>query len=239
MSPDSNPESNQDQTTGLDWRKALLLPAVALGGILMGILLFATVMANEIYEYQDTVDGVHLPQVDAIVVLAGGRGRITSAGDLWYHYHTNYQADPTQSAGRKGPVLYVSGMGHQSNWASFAKQVRRGVVEIMRPEDVVLETESSNTEENAQWLVKTVKERGWSKILLTTSSYHMKRARMMLEKTFRSEKIPITIDTLSIYQDPFEPTEWRASILGVRVTLTEYIKLIFYKYFWTPDPITY
>jgi uncharacterized SAM-binding protein YcdF (DUF218 family) len=217
----------------LDWRKALLLPAVALGGILMGILLFATVMANEIYEYQDTVDGVHLPQVDAIVVLAGGRGRITSAGDLWYHYHTAYQTG--QTGIKAGPVLYVSGMGHQSNWISFAKQVRRGVVEIMRPEDVVLETESSNTEENAQWLVKTVRLRGWSKILLTTSSYHMKRARMMLEKTFRAEKIPITIDTLSIYQDPFEPSEWRSSLLGVRVTLTEYMKLIFYKYFWTPD----
>jgi uncharacterized SAM-binding protein YcdF (DUF218 family) len=219
----------------LDWRKALLLPAVALGGILMGILLFATVMANEIYEYQDTVDGVHLPEVDAIVVLAGGRGRITSAGDLWYHYHTLFQGD---HAGLKsGPVLYVSGMGHQSNWVSFTKQVRRGVAENMRPEDVVLETESSNTEENAQWLVKTVKLRGWSKILLTTSSYHMKRARMMLEQTFRAEKIPITIDTLSIYQDPFEPSEWRSSLLGVRVTLTEYIKLIFYKYFWTPDSV--
>jgi uncharacterized SAM-binding protein YcdF (DUF218 family) len=211
----------------LDWRKALLLPAVALGGILMGMLLFATVMANEIYEYQDTVDGVHLPQVDAIVVLAGGRGRITSAGDLWYHYHT--------SDFKPGPVLYVSGMGHQSNWSSFAKQVRSGVVGVMHPEDVVLETESSNTEENAQWLVKTVRQRGWSKILLTTSSYHMKRARMMLEKTFRAEKIPITIDTLSIYQDPFEQSEWRSSFLGVRVTLTEYLKLIFYKYFWTPD----
>jgi uncharacterized SAM-binding protein YcdF (DUF218 family) len=226
-----------EPTNHLDWRKALLLPAVALGGILIGILLFATVMANEIYEYQDSVDGVHLPEVDAIVVLAGGRGRITSAGDLWYHYHTEFQSG--HSSHPAGPVLYVSGMGHQSNWASFAKQVRRGVVEIMRPEDVVLETESSNTEENAQWLVRTVKQRGWSKILLTTSSYHMKRARMMLEKTFRAEKIPITIDTLSIYQDPFEPSEWRSSILGVRVTLTEYIKLVFYKYFWTPDVITY
>jgi uncharacterized SAM-binding protein YcdF (DUF218 family) len=219
--------------TRLDWRKALLLPAVALGGIIMGILMFATVMANEIYEYQDTVDGVHLPEVDAIVVLAGGRGRITSAGDLWYHYHTVAQAGLIGS--KPGPVLYVSGMGHQSNWASFAKQVRSGVVGVMHPEDVVLETESSNTEENAQWLVKTVKQRGWSKILLTTSSYHMKRARMMLEKTFHAEKIPITIDTLSIYQDPFEPSEWRSSLLGVRVTLTEYMKLIFYKYFWTPD----
>jgi uncharacterized SAM-binding protein YcdF (DUF218 family) len=217
----------------IEWRKALLLPAVALLGVLVGVLLFATVMAGEIYDYQDTVDGVHLPPVDAIVVLAGGRGRISSAGDLWYHYHSldHSLAQSPQSS----PVLYVSGMGHQSNWTSFAKQVRRGVVEVMRPDDVVLETESANTEENARWLVRTVKQRGWHRILLTTSSYHMKRARMMLEKTFKLENIPLTIETLSIYQDPFEPVEWRSSLLGVRVTLTEYFKLVFYQFFWTPE----
>ena len=45
----------------------------------LGALALAYVMAGDIYEYQDTVDGVHLPEVDAIVCLAGGRGRAAEA----------------------------------------------------------------------------------------------------------------------------------------------------------------
>jgi uncharacterized SAM-binding protein YcdF (DUF218 family) len=213
------------------WKKVLLLPMVAITGMVVGALLLASVMAGEIYEYQDTVDGVHLPQVDAIVVLAGGRGRISTAGDLWNRYREQFPKDQV-------PVLYVSGMGHQSSWSSFARQLRRGVLEVIRPENVVLETESMNTEENARWLVRTVKQRGWKKILLTTSSYHMKRARMMLDETFRSLGTPVAIETLSIYQDPFEQAEWRSSFIGFRVTLIEYIKLIYYKHFWVPDTTT-
>jgi uncharacterized SAM-binding protein YcdF (DUF218 family) len=210
------------------WKKVLLLPVVAIVGMVIGALLFASVMAGEIYEFQDTVDGVHLPQVDAIVVLAGGRGRISNAGDLWNRYREQFPRDQV-------PVLYVSGMGHQSSWSSFARQLRRGVLEVIRPENVVLETESMNTEENARWLVRTVRQRGWKKILLTTSSYHMKRARMMLDETFRSLGTPVAIETLSIYQDPFEQAEWRSSFIGFRVTLIEYLKLIYYKHFWVPD----
>jgi uncharacterized SAM-binding protein YcdF (DUF218 family) len=201
---------------------------VAITGMVVGALLLASVMAGEIYEYQDTVDGVHLPQVDAIVVLAGGRGRISTAGDLWNRYREQFPKDQV-------PVLYVSGMGHQSSWSSFARQLRRGVLEVIRPENVVLETESMNTEENARWLVRTVKQRGWKKILLTTSSYHMKRARMMLDETFHSLGTPVAIETSSIYQDPFEQAEWRSSFIGFRVTLIEYIKFIYYRHFWVPD----
>jgi uncharacterized SAM-binding protein YcdF (DUF218 family) len=210
-----------------DWQKVVILPIVALVGMFVGALLFATVMSGEIYEYQDSMDGIHLPQVDAIVVLAGGRGRISSAGDIWARYREQYPE-------RRPPVLYVSGMGHQSSWTSFTRQLRRGVVDLIRPEQVILETESSNTEENARWLMRTVKQRGWHHILLTTSSYHMKRARMVVDRIFRSAGVPLTVETLSIFQDPFEPGEWRSSVIGVRVTVTEYLKLVYYKYFWKP-----
>src|SRR5690348_11457137 len=53
------------------------------GCLTLGIAYYS---AGEIYEYQDTVDGAHLPNIDAIVCLAGGRGRIAAAGDLWYRY---------------------------------------------------------------------------------------------------------------------------------------------------------
>ena len=42
------------------------------GAFVAGLLVLPLLLAGEIYDYQDTVDGVRLPSVDAIVVLAGG-----------------------------------------------------------------------------------------------------------------------------------------------------------------------
>ena len=211
-----------------------------LGGIIAGILALAFFLAGEIYDYQDTVDGVHLPPVDAIVCLAGGRGRIAAAGDVWYRYWELSRAiireagnDPVPP---KPPLFYVSGMGHQANWAVFASQVRRGVKAVIRPEDVALETESENTDANARWLAHYGYPRNWERILLITSTYHMKRARFIFEKELREAapegKRPISVETLSVYQDPFEPDEWRTALHGIRVTLLEYFKWIYYKNWW-------
>jgi uncharacterized SAM-binding protein YcdF (DUF218 family) len=214
---------------------------VAVGGLvvlLIGGLTYAYLSAGEIYEYQDTVDGVHLPQIDAIVCLAGGRGRIAAAADLWYRYWEISQA-PVPGAGRspvpaKPPILYLSGMGPQSNWNSLKRQVRRGVLSALKTENVVLETESSNTEENAKWLVRYARERGWERVLLMTSPYHMKRARMIFERVLEAQERPLLVETLSVYQEPFEQDEWRSGFHGIRVTLIEYFKLLWYRSFWEP-----
>ena len=197
-------------------------------------------LAGDVYEYQDTVDGVHLPPVDAVVCLAGGRGRIAAAGDVWYRYWERSRAI-LKDAGRDPvppppPIFYISGMGHQSNWSVLAMQVRRGVKAVIRPENVVMEVESENTDANARWLARYAYPRNWERILLITSSYHMKRARYIFERELKdwapSNRKVITVETLSVYQDPFEPDEWRTALHGIRVTMVEYFKGLYYKYFW-------
>lgn len=210
---------------------ALFLAAWA---IVFGGLALAYLTAGEIYEYEDTVDGVRLPTVDAIVCLAGGRGRIAAAGDLWYRYFEQSKSP----GGRKPPILYISGMGPLSDWSVFRAQLRRGVSEVIKPESVVLETESSNTDENAQWLDRYARERGWKRILLITSGYHMRRALHIFEhvvnKSGRQDAPKIRIETFSFHQEPFEPGEWRTGFQGVRVTVAEYLKGIYYRFFWLP-----
>ena len=198
---------------------------VGILGAFLGVWFFSFILAGDIYEYQDTVDGVHLPPVQVIVVLAGGRGRISAAADLWYRYR---EAAPTLAL--MTPVLFVSGMGHQSNWVSLSHQVRRGVFSALKPSDVVLETESGNTDANAEYFARYARERGWTQILLMTSPYHMKRARYVFER-----RLPgVHLETQSVFQDPFEASEWRFSIHGIRVTMDEYWKWIYYKLFWNP-----
>ncbi len=188
--------------------------------------------AGEIYDYQDTVDGAHLPQVDAIVCLAGGRGRIAAAGDLWYRYW-----EYSQKSGpilEKVPVLYFSGMGPQAKWNIVAKQLRRGVLSAIREESVVIEKESLNTGENALWLSQYAEIHHWRRILLLTSGYHMKRARFIFEQVLKGLDDPIQLETISVYQEPFVPEEWRAGPNGIRVTLIEYLKWVYYRSFWKP-----
>lgn len=192
-------------------------------------------LAGEIYDYQDTVDGVHLPEVDAIVCLAGGRGRITAAGDLWYHYLELSRKDSRSIS--KVPILYFSGTGPQMTWNLLERQFRRGISSSIRPENVIIEKESSNTDENARWLVKYAREHHWKKILLLTSSYHMRRARMMFDQILQGLDQPIQVETLSVYQEPFAPEEWRTGPNGIRVTVMEYLKWLYYRSFWKPQHV--
>lgn len=216
---------------------AVLLFFLLAAGLVGGIMAYLS--AGEIYDYQDSVDGVHLPRVDAIVCLAGGRGRIAAAGDLWYRYWEQSQY-PLGRVGRtfspeKPPVFYLSGTGPLANWSVLAHQVRRGVLDILKPVDVVMENHSTNTEENARWLVRYARQRGWEKVLMITSPYHMKRAKWIFEEVFRAEGLPITIETLSVYQEPFEPGEWKSGLHGIRVTIIEYLKWLYYHSFWKAD----
>jgi len=208
-------------------------------GMAIGALVLAYVSAGDLYEYQDTVDGVHLPHVDAIVVLAGGRGRIAAAGDLWYRYwelgHVPLREVGRHPAPKKPPILYLSGMGSQFSFNSLSLQVRRGVFEVLKTENVVLEKFSTNTEGNAKRLAEYAYDRKWERILLVTSPYHMRRAKLIFEGVFWYREQPVHVETLSVYQEPFDPNEWRKGLHGIEVTLTEYLKWVFYKRFWRPD----
>src|ERR1017187_6074086 len=101
---------------GTSLRRRLVLAGILAlgGGISFGIALFFR-FAGDIYDYQDTVDGVHLPHVDAIVCLAGGRGRIAAAGDIWYRYwelaHSPLVGIGKNPVPDQTPILYLSGMG--------------------------------------------------------------------------------------------------------------------------------
>ena len=218
------------------FRRWLKLLAALVTGMTLGALALAYTTAGEIYDYQDTVDGVHLPEVDAIVCLAGGRGRIAGAGDIWYRYwelvHTPLVGTDKSPIPERAPILYLSGMGLKSTFKVLSHQLRRGVLEVIKPENVILETESVNTEANARVLARFAKQRGWKKVLLITSSYHMKRARYMFDAVLKDEGLSVDVETLSVYQEPFEPGEWRASFHGIRVSVIEFLKWVYYKSFW-------
>lgn len=202
-------------------------------GVFLGGVSFSLISGGEIYEYQDSFDGVNLPAVDVIVCLGGGRGRISVAGDIWYRYWEQVNHSDA-GAGEKLPILYFSGMGKQTVFSTLSKQLRRGVRDAIRTEQVIIETESTNTEENAEVFARFAKEKKWKRLLLVTSRYHMRRARFIFERILWEKEVGMQINTASVYQEPFEPEEWRRSLHGIEVTLSEYFKWLGYRTFWTP-----
>ena len=200
-------------------------------GFTLGAFMLAFILAGDIYDYKDTAIGDSLLPVDAIVCLAGGRGRILAAGELWYRY-LDRVLEATADSQTPIPILYFSGLGHQANWSLLTRQLSRRVLQVVQPEDVVIENESANTGENAKWLLKIAQERHWKRIILLTSSYHMKRANYVFAQVLKAGGVSLQMDTISVTQEPFNSRQWRSGLWGIRVTLQEYVKWVYYKSLW-------
>ena len=233
--------SRQEQASR-PWLRVLL--SSALSAVFVSFLLIFWA-AGMIYDYQDTVDGASLPEVDAVVVLAGGRGRISTAGDVWYRYWEGAQVPLSGLGPRlpprvKVPVFYFSGVAKQATWPSVSRQLRRGVLSSITERDVILENQSENTIENIEWLIGTARAEGWKSLLLVTSSYHMRRARSLFEKTWEANfagkgELRPRLETLSVLTDPFEPGDWASSVAGIRVTMLEYLKWLYTETLWKAE----
>ena len=202
----------------------------ALVGFFSFSIILAYFWAGEIYDYQDTVARGQLPSVDVVVCLAGGRGRIGLAGDVWLQYWETAHAHLEK--GSRVPILYLAGMGPQVHWGQVIKQFKPQVQKVILPENVLIENESSNTVANAVWLAGYAKKRNWKNVLLLTSTYHMKRAQLIFERVLNSHENQVQLETLSVFQDPFSISHWRKESIGIRVTLLEYVKSLYYRFFW-------
>ena len=113
------------------------------------------------------------PAADAIILLGGGMGADTN--------HNSYAemasgADRVWQAARlfkaeKAPVIVATGFYPQDTTLPLLRDF--GIAE-----DCVSFLEARNTEEEA----KGIAEKGYKKVLLVTSAWHMKRARLMFKK---------------------------------------------------------
>ena len=124
------------------------------------------------------------PEADAIVLLGGSMGvdtNLSAYAEMWTSADRVWQAARLWKAG-KAPKIIATGNGAKESTLGLLKEM--GV-----KEECVEFVDARNTEEEAKGVGEVVfnaeKQRGReaeSKILLVTSAWHMKRARMMFEK---------------------------------------------------------
>lgn len=139
-------------------------PAVAV--VLLSIAAFLYLLADYAALGPETdAAGGRALHADAIVVLTGGRGRAEEGIKLL----------------RSGvaDILILSGVDRTASVDSIYAESR--LIKEIRGR-IILEKKSSNTHLNAVEVGKIMSERGLKSMVLVTSGYHLKRARLIFNR---------------------------------------------------------
>ena len=151
---------------------------------------------------------------DAIVVLAGGRGRIT-----------------------EGVRLFRQGRGSHLLLIGVDPSVRRH--ELYRPrsgdppaEQVILEKVSRNTLENAIYCKELLTRIQAGSILLITSRYHMKRSTLLFRSVLQKNVAihPYPVDSANLKEI------WWRDRSSIRLLFSEFYKYCMYRLFFLFSP---
>lgn len=120
---------------------------------------------------------------DYIVVISGGDtvGRTKKGIELYKQAYA--------------PKLLLSGDAADPKSPSNAKVMKRYAIENgVAEEDIIIEEDSKDTHENAtQSILKLIKVGPEQQIILVTSPYHSRRARVEFEKAFKDQTIEAKI----------------------------------------------
>jgi len=157
---------------------------------------------------------------DAIVVFAGGVGESGKAG-------VGVQERLTQAIG-----LYQTGMAPRMVFSSgFVFTMREA--QLMRavaidsgipPDAIVLEEQAANTYENVEFTRRILNEHKWTRVLLVSSPYHMRRAML----TWKKVAPEITVVPTPVPESQFYTHERGASLEQIRGIVHEYAALVAY-----------
>jgi len=157
---------------------------------------------------------------DAIVVFAGGVGesgqagggyqeRVKTAVDLYRAQYAQY-------------IILSSGFRFVFHEAEVMKGL--AMANGVPADAIVLEELAANTHENVLFTHEILARRGWRKILLVSSPYHMRRALL----TWHGSAPEITVIPTPVQQSLFYLHERGPSLDQVRGIMQEYLAIVAY-----------
>jgi uncharacterized SAM-binding protein YcdF (DUF218 family)/glycosyltransferase involved in cell wall biosynthesis len=157
---------------------------------------------------------------DAVVVFAGGVGESGKAGGGFQERVT--QAIDLYKAGHAPRLIFSSGYVFTLREAEVMKAV---AVDNGVPADaILLEEHAANTYENVVLTNRILEQHRWSRILLVSSPYHMRRAVL----TWKKVAPGVTVIAAPVPQSQFYTHERGASLEQIRGILFEYAALVGY-----------
>lgn len=185
----------------------------ALFSLLVIVLLVVTALFVD-FTYKTFSAKPRSVEVDAIVVLAGGKGRV-----------------------EEGVRLFREGRAHWLFLVGVDPSVRKSDLYLQRagdpaPERVVLEKASRNTLENALYGRDLLQAHGVRTVLLITSRYHLKRATLLLRNALPPQ--------VAIYPHPVDSTNirqnWWHHVGTFRLLFSEFYKYCLFRGFFMFAP---
>jgi uncharacterized SAM-binding protein YcdF (DUF218 family) len=149
-------------------------------------------------------------KADAIVVLAGGKGRVEEGVRLYREHQGRY--------------LFLIGVDPMVRKSDLFRE-RRGEG---GGEGVFLEKVSRNTLENALYARDMLLKKEVGSILLITSRYHMKRAVLLFRNTLPKEIAiyPYPVDSANLKED------WWSHGGSFRLLFSEFYKYCLFRFFF-------
>jgi uncharacterized SAM-binding protein YcdF (DUF218 family) len=138
--------------------------------------------------------GDPLAKADAIVAISGDTGaRTRTAVTLWKQGYA--------------PLLIFSGASQDPASVPSAELMKREAIAEGVPADaIVVEGESTTTEENAQRVAELMNARKLRTAILVTSPYHQRRAWMLFEREFDRR------GSLQLRNYPADDPEWDSNL---------------------------
>lgn len=150
--------------------------------------------------------GHTLAKADAIVVLTGGKGRISEGVALL-------------RAG-KGKVLIISGVAAEAS----ADSIFRSKLTREELAGIILEKKSRSTFENAVEVRRLAEERGLKSVVLLTSIYHMKRASFIFRHVMPAD---VVIEPYFVTTPNFNENRWWG-YNSIGLLAVEFVKYCWY-----------
>jgi len=176
--------------------------------LVLALLVLSVLFVDFVYKtYSLAQREVH---TDAIVVLAGGRGRV-----------------------EEGVKLYQAGQGHLLFLIGVDPLVKKG--ELYKGDDtenVFLEKVSRNTLENAIYARDLITKHRVSSIKLITSRYHMKRATLIFRNALAKDVAiyPHPVDSRNLKED------WWVHGGSFKLLFSEFYKYCMFRFFFMLAP---
>lgn len=182
--------------------------AFAIGGVAILVLFSLEPVSNAIlYGMEHDTPSTYRADVtyDAVIVLGGLTDEDVTKETGQPAYNDNVERMVmAHRLVRDGKAEYVVPSGGSGEAALMAEQLRDWGIEARR---IVLEDRARNTRENAVYTAEIIKARGWKKVLLVTSAFHMRRSVECFNAV--DLDLHLELDTLAVdYRATRRPRTW-------------------------------
>lgn len=170
------PKNWQERFLGLYRISRKRFLRLSFAATLLWIIIFYTPL---IWYLAEPLKLVQEPQnADAIVVFAGGVGESGQAGQ-GYDERVNYAVELYKKGYAKNLIFST---GARSTFPEPYIMKALAISLGIPKENILLEDMSSRTYENVKFTVEILDKRGWKKIILVSTPYHMLRSSLVFKK---------------------------------------------------------